>query len=157
MQSTPCQSLRTIAVILGLTIQTQGFAQVFKCNGPGGVSYQAQPCAANGGRIELRVHEPTERERAWTRSRAESEQRLIGEHEAEHERARLEADRERMRALTERVALDARCASYEAEIAKGRRPERAGRERAGRETPAERAERIRNAEARHFSECFGRR
>jgi hypothetical protein len=152
MRPNPSLARGAAALLLVLTIEPQAFAEVFKCKGPGGVTYQAQPCGSDGERIELPVHVPSEHDRARSRTHLERAQRLVGEYEAEREHARREADHDRVQKSKERAALDARCAAYKAEIARGRKSGKGG---SG--TSSARAERIREAEARHFSECFGRR
>ena len=144
---------RIILAVLALGFSSIAPAQVFRCtDAAGSVGYQSQPCPTEGGPVELTVHEPTAQDRAQAATRFDSQQRLVREYEADHERGRLAAERERARISEARAALDARCARYAEEIARREKSDKAGR----RNTPTQ-AERIRDAQARYFSECFGRR
>lgn len=103
-----------LAALLAATLPAH--AQVYKCPGPNGVTYQAQPCAGAGGKVDLQVHQPTEADRLRAQARSLREKAFNLQSDAE----RLAAER-RARAHGEEVQAEkdrkaAQCQDYDAEI-----------------------------------------
>lgn len=93
-------------------------AQVYKCPGPGGVTYQAQPCEGGGGKVDLKVHQPTEAERRRAEAQKRKNQAFNAEVEGEQAAARRRAQSYTQDVQDRKDAKAAACKGYDEEIAR---------------------------------------
>lgn len=103
-------------VAMGLCVPAA--AQVYKCPGPGGVTYQAQPCEGGGGQVDLRVHQPTEAERRRAEAQKRKNQAFNAEVEGEQAAARRRAQSYAQGVQDRKEAKAAACKGYDDEIAR---------------------------------------
>lgn len=131
----------------------QAAPAIYHCQDEAGPSFQDTGCAGLGGRVFPEVRRATPDEVRAARAAAGRERRFVERVETDRARRRDEAAAERTRQDTERERLARRCASYEELIAAAH----AGEASRSRREAWRNEQQLRDARARHFSECLGRR
>lgn len=109
---------KSCLVVVGLALCAPAQAQVYKCPGPNGVSYQAQPCAGAGGKVELHVHQPTEADRQRARLQRLKTEAFNAEVDAEKAAATRRAQAYAQGVQDRKDAKAAACKGYDDEIAR---------------------------------------
>lgn len=108
--------LRVVLTLFWLAMCAPAMAQVFKCKGPNGVSYQAQPCADGGGALDLKVHQPTEAERLRAEAQKLKNQAFNARVEGEQAAARRRAQSYAKGVQDRKDARATACKGYDEEI-----------------------------------------
>lgn len=147
--------MRALILMLAL-VAAPASAQVYKCTANGVTTYSEIPCGERPRAVELNVHHPSAREQALARHRAQVDQRDANtlERQQAYDRQRQASERRiaAQQQASEQAAFNAKCAGYE------RTAKAAGHERDLYITQRYRDDaerRKREAEAQHFSECYG--
>lgn len=126
---------------------------IYLCQDEAGPGFQDTACTNRGERVFPEVRRATPDEIRAAGAVAGRERRFVEKVEAERARRRAAAAVERAARDAERRRLAKRCASYEDLIAAAQSGP-AGR---SRREAARNEQHLREARARHFSECLGRR
>lgn len=152
--STALSPLHAAALALCLVAGPAVGQQVYKC----GAVYSDKPCGQAPAVVDLKTYQPSAREQALARHRAQVDQRdaAVLERQQAYERQRQAAERRiaAQQQASEEAAFKARCSGYE------RTAKAAGHEKDLYLTQRFRDDaerRKREAEAQHFSECYGAR
>lgn len=148
--------MRRLLCALAALVAMPAAAQVYKCTTNGVTSYSEIPCGDKPRAVDLNVHHPSRSEQAAARQRAlidKHDARVLGQQQAQ-EREREAAERRiaQRQAAYQEAAAKAKCDGYE------RTAKAAGHEKDLYLTQRFRDDaerRKREAEAQHFSECYG--
>lgn len=147
--------MRGLMIALAL-VAMPASAQVYKCTANGVTTYSEIPCGDKPRAVDLQVHQPSRHEQALARQRAQIDRAdayALGQQQArERERQAYEQRQAAQQQAREAAAFRYKCDSYE------RTAKAAGHEKDLYLTQRYRDDaerRKREAEAQHFSECYG--
>ena len=149
--------MRAWVVVLCLAA-SPAFGQVFKCTANGVTTYSETPCGDKPKVVEINVHHPSRQEQAIAHQRALADKRearwLDQQQHQQREQLAYERRIDEQRGAQKEAAFKAKCDGYE------RTAKNAGHEKDLYATQRYRDDadrRKREAEAQHFSECYGER
>ena len=147
--------MRGLMIALAL-VAMPASAQVYKCTANGVTTYSEIPCGDKPRAVDLQVHHPSRHEQALARQRAlidRADAQALGQQQArERERQAYEQRQAAQQQAREAAAFKHKCDGYE------RTAKAAGHEKDLYLTQRYRDDaerRKREAEAQHFSECYG--
>ena len=127
-------------------------AQVYKCTEGGVTTYAQKPCSEKAKPVDLNVYHPDRQEQMLARQRALADQRDARIVDRQREQLAVERQIDAQQRAQKEAAFKAKCDGYE-RTAKNARDEKELYLTQRFRDDADR--RKREAEARHFSECYG--
>lgn len=127
-------------------------AQVFKCTEGGVTTYAQKPCGDKPKAVEIKVYQPDRQEQMLARQRALADKRDARIVDQQREQLAVERRIDAQQRAQKEAAFKAKCDGYE-RAAKNARDEKELYLTQRFRDDADR--RKREAEAQHFSECYG--